>query len=103
MLNSTHNILQHWPIISATVMASASEINIGKLKVVLIEASFDALLVCGITFFSTLVAVGHSEFIESAKIAGISAFVSGGLSFFTEIKKSEPEILNCENSNIKEE
>jgi hypothetical protein len=95
MLNSTNNMLLHWHAVSATVMASASVVNISKLRVVLIRAAFDAVLVAVIAGASTLMALGYSNLDLNLEVALISGGVSGLLSFCTEIRKNEPEILNC--------
>ena len=96
MLNSTENILAHLNVhltmLSATV-ASASLIHTKKLKGVLVKASFDAVTVGAVTFGSTLLALGFVNFDESIRIAAITSMVQGGLSFITEIKKNEREIL----------
>jgi hypothetical protein len=54
-------------------------------KAVLISF-IDAVLIGGITFFSSMAAIGYDNLLVNVKIAFISSVVTAGLSFFTEIR-----------------
>lgn len=95
MLNITDNVLLHSTVISSN---KNEVVNTKKLKEVIIIAFFDSLIVSGIVFFSTLVSSGYNYIlIDGFKISATSAFIAGGLSFFSELKKSEKKIINHES------
>ncbi len=83
-------------IVTATVISASKNgiLKTKKLKEVIVISFFDSAIVSGIVFFSTFLSIGYINLNESIRISLISATVSGGLSFFTELKKSEKKIIN---------
>lgn len=62
-------------------------INIDKLKYILLRSFIDAIIVGGISFFSSMIALGYSDILLNIKISVVSSIVTSGLTLFTELKK----------------
>ncbi len=62
-------------------------IHLDKLKYILLRSFIDSIIVGGISFFSSIVALGYSDILLNLKLATISSIVMSGLTFFTELKK----------------
>jgi len=62
-------------------------INIDKLKYILLRSFIDAIVVGGISFFSSMIALGYSDILLNIKISVVSSIVTSGLTLFTELKK----------------
>lgn len=95
MLNITNNILMSF----YAVDENKDIVNTSKLKRILVKSFFDSAIVSGIVFFSTLVGIGYVDIWENIKIALVSSIVSGGLSFFSEVKKGEKEVFPEDENN----
>lgn len=70
---------------------------ITKCKRAALRSAIDTVIVGGISFFSSLVAVGYVNLLVSIKIAFISSVVTAGLTFFTEMRN---EINKIDNEDI---
>ena len=62
-------------------------INIDKFKYILLRSFIDAIVVGGISFFSSMIALGYSDILLNIKISVVSSIVTSGLTLFTELKK----------------
>lgn len=57
-----------------------------RVKNAAIYSLIDTIIVGGIAFFSSMVAIGYDNLLINVKIAFISSIVTAGLSFFSELK-----------------
>lgn len=59
---------------------------IKKVKKAVIYSLIDMIIVGGIAFFSSMVAIGYNDLLMNIKIAFFSSIVTAGLTFFTEMR-----------------
>lgn len=69
------------------------------IKSAAIHSFVDTIFVGGITFFSSLAAIGYNDLIVNIKIAFFSSVVTAGLSFFTEMKNRLNITNRAKNNN----
>lgn len=70
-----------------------------KIKKAVIYSLIDTIIVGGIAFFSSMIAIGYDDLLVNIKIAFISSVVTAGLAFFTEMKSSVSVILDKEHDD----
>jgi hypothetical protein len=58
-----------------------------KVRIATAISMVDASLVLGVSFFSSLIALGYDNLLLNIKISLFSAFTIASLCFFTEMKK----------------
>ncbi len=57
-----------------------------RLEVASARAVVDSFIVGGISFFASLIALGHADILINFKISCFSSFTMAGLTFFNELK-----------------
>jgi hypothetical protein len=62
-------------------------IHIDKLKYILLRSFIDAFVVGGISFFSSMIALGYDDILLNIKLAIVSSVITSGLTLFTELKR----------------
>lgn len=74
----------------STIVESNGEIQefFKRVKKAAIYSSIDTVIVGGIAFFSSIVAIGYDDLLTNVKISFISSVVTAGLAFFTEMRSS---------------
>lgn len=70
-----------------------------RVKKAAIYSMIDTIIVGGIAFFSSMIAIGYDDLFINTKIAFISSIVTAGLAFFTEMKSSISVILDKEHDD----
>ncbi len=98
MLNITENIVELLELIPLCVATDRTMVRKRILAEVIIKAVADAIIVGGIVFFSTLASIGYQNINENIYTALLSSTVASGLSFFTELKKTEKRIWTHKES-----
>lgn len=87
------NIIYNRIIGISTVCATINNDNdiqkfLKRIKKAVLYTTIDTIIVGGIAFFSSMVAIGYDDLLTNAKIAFISSAVTAGLTFFTEMRSS---------------
>ncbi len=57
-----------------------------RLEVSVARSFIDAIIVSGISFFSSMIVLGYADILMNIKISFFSCVVMGGMSFFNELK-----------------
>ncbi len=75
-------------------------IHIDKLKYILLKSFIDAIVVGGISFFSSITVLGYDNILLNLKLVTISSIVTSGLTFFTELRKCKLSDIVKEKNQI---
>lgn len=94
-----YNQIMKVPVI-CTMVYGDNEIQefFKRVKKAVIYSFIDTVIVGGIAFFSSIVAIGYDDLLVNVKVAFISSVVTAGLAFFTEMR-NKIEINNKVNNN----
>lgn len=58
-----------------------------RLEIAFARAAVDGLIVSGISFFASLIALGYGDLALNIRISFFASVTMGGLSFFSEMKR----------------